>query len=655
LARALKSLGYALVAGLSMAALHALFMRIAVGVVSLRAGVAFTVLSVLLGALVSASLRVRREDAARKLDASHDLHDRVRTAVEFSAERERSRFMEAALRDAASKADGLSPARAVVLEPPRFALYALFPLLLWLAIGLWPASPAQVVAKTPPTKARALSNDDLQAFRTELASFAEHTQLTPESEGDVKRYNALLEQLGTGELSRAEALEALLSLEKKLLDAQTAGGELDRAAMRELANDLARADEALSEALFQSDAERAARELERLAQRMAQEKLDENQQKQLREALDKTRARQELSEQREKREQELESLLKKKPPSARDTPAEKSLFERNKRELERLRRERAEEQKRHRQLSRLSRELSDASRALDQGHTGGASQSMSRGAESLRKFGNDNLTREQREDLRRQVEQLREMLQRQGDQGGGAQNQAGQGQDQAQGSAASRAQRFVLRAQGQDPNTQEAQLTMQRPQGRDGQDGQEGQKGQEGQNGQPGQQGKQGGAGGAGNGQGGQQGEQGEKGQNKQQTLVLGGEGPAQGVLEIPNLDGKGGGGSELVETQGASDEHDPRKLRAPSEIDAKHEDSRLAGTPGKGPTRSEVILDAADRGFVTSSYRKVYSDYRSHAEDVLEREEIPPGYRFYVRRYFQLIRPRSSSGSGSSNGRGNE
>jgi hypothetical protein len=27
----------------------------------------------------------------------------------------------------------------------------------------------------------------------------------------------------------------------------------------------------------------------------------------------------------------------------------------------------------------------------------------------------------------------------------------------------------------------------------------------------------------------------------------------------------------------------------------------------------------------------------------VLERDRVPPGYRFYVRRYFQLIRPRDA------------
>ena len=60
-----------------------------------------------------------------------------------------------------------------------------------------------------------------------------------------------------------------------------------------------------------------------------------------------------------------------------------------------------------------------------------------------------------------------------------------------------------------------------------------------------------------------------------------------------------------------------------------------------RGPTRSEVILGAAERGFAARDYRRVYADYESHATEVLEQDQIPGGYRFYVRRYFQLIRPR--------------
>jgi hypothetical protein len=87
--------------------------------------------------------------------------------------------------------------------------------------------------------------------------------------------------------------------------------------------------------------------------------------------------------------------------------------------------------------------------------------------------------------------------------------------------------------------------------------------------------------------------------------------------------------------------DNDPRSLSKPSQIEARHQDTQLTGEHGKGPTRSQVILDAADRGFATASYERVYADYRSHAEEVIERDEVPAGYRFYVRRYFQLIRPR--------------
>lgn len=67
----------------------------------------------------------------------------------------------------------------------------------------------------------------------------------------------------------------------------------------------------------------------------------------------------------------------------------------------------------------------------------------------------------------------------------------------------------------------------------------------------------------------------------------------------------------------------------------------RVEGEQNGGPSRSQVILSSAQRGFANRAYRDVYTDYSGHAEEVLERDEVPPGYRFYVRRYFQLIRPR--------------
>lgn len=71
-------------------------------------------------------------------------------------------------------------------------------------------------------------------------------------------------------------------------------------------------------------------------------------------------------------------------------------------------------------------------------------------------------------------------------------------------------------------------------------------------------------------------------------------------------------------------------------------QDTQVQGNEtGQGGSRSEVILGAAERGFANKGYTKVYREYHTVAEEALNKDEIPGGYRFYVRRYFQLIRPR--------------
>ncbi len=152
----------------------------------------------------------------------------------------------------------------------------------------------------------------------------------------------------------------------------------------------------------------------------------------------------------------------------------------------------------------------------------------------------------------------------------------------------------------------------------------------------PGQQGQQGqGQGQQGQGQQGQ-GQQGQQGQGQQGgALTLGQGGDA--TLEVPGMGQRAGGRPG----PGAGTEHDPQMLDSPTHLRGTTRSTQVEGEAGEGPSRSEVILGAADRGFASRGYRRVYTDYRDHAEEVLERDEIPPGYRFYVRRYFQLIRPR--------------
>jgi len=68
--------------------------------------------------------------------------------------------------------------------------------------------------------------------------------------------------------------------------------------------------------------------------------------------------------------------------------------------------------------------------------------------------------------------------------------------------------------------------------------------------------------------------------------------------------------------------------------------DVRIAD--GAGPGRAEVIGTAAGRGFASPDYARTFSDYAAAVEDALSATAVPEGKRYLVRRYFDLIRPRS-------------
>jgi hypothetical protein len=73
----------------------------------------------------------------------------------------------------------------------------------------------------------------------------------------------------------------------------------------------------------------------------------------------------------------------------------------------------------------------------------------------------------------------------------------------------------------------------------------------------------------------------------------------------------------------------------------SKRHETRVQGKEGAGPSKSETILGSAERGFASRDYHQVYSKYTSVVEEVMSKGHVPPGYRFYIKRYFQLIKPR--------------
>jgi hypothetical protein len=232
---------------------------------------------------------------------------------------------------------------------------------------------------------------------------------------------------------------------------------------------------------------------------------------------------------------------------------------------------------------------------------------MQQGARELEQVAKQQLSAEQREKLKQTLQQLRELIskQQQGKKGAGKQGQSGQGQGQGQ------VQRLDLGRFGQ----------LARGESQNGQDGKEN--------------GKQGG----------------DKGQGQPGAGLRAGQGgqPA-GVIEMDG-DGDDNGASRLQLNDGtvlggsaAGLGGRPQSLQKPTDLDGERVDTRVQGELGDGPSRSQVIREAGQRGFVSRGYEQVHADYSRHAEAVLEHDEVPGGYRFYVRRYFQLIRPRQET-----------
>ena len=121
-----------------------------------------------------------------------------------------------------------------------------------------------------------------------------------------------------------------------------------------------------------------------------------------------------------------------------------------------------------------------------------------------------------------------------------------------------------------------------------------------------------------------------------------------QKILTIQRGSGSGGsgsggqGGGESPGSKGYGSGHDDHVQGQASSLKGETQDTQVAGQDtGQGGSRSEVIQGAAERGFASKGYTRVYTEYHTVAEEALGKDEIPGGYRFYVRRYFDLIRPR--------------
>ncbi|MGB0592409.1 MAG: hypothetical protein ACPGU1_22215, partial [Myxococcota bacterium] len=94
-------------------------------------------------------------------------------------------------------------------------------------------------------------------------------------------------------------------------------------------------------------------------------------------------------------------------------------------------------------------------------------------------------------------------------------------------------------------------------------------------------------------------------------------------------------------EGDGVGQGHDTNLLAEKTQNDVETVESRVSGRDGEGSSKSRVVFSAAKKGFASREWGAVHQDYTSVVEEALDAQSIPAGKRRYVRRYFDLIRPR--------------
>jgi hypothetical protein len=599
---------------------------------------------VVIAAVVGWAWRLPSRAGARALDRFHGLHDRLASALSFGAVAERTPFMDAAIEDAVAAAEQAKPRAAVRLPVPRSLGTAVGLAGLLTGVFLFEVRHHVPVAHATTIDPMEMAPDDLEDVKDFLQQLKEKDH-SDDTKAAIEEFNKLVDDIANKRLDRTEAFRRMESLEQKLLT----GSEADKKSLEEqlekIGEEMKKAEltKPAGDALADNKLEQARDAMHELAKKMREQggQIDKAKLEQMRQALQKAAADAEERQQRlEQRRQELaDDILKRKEKQGDGgSEEEQSLLQKKQRELERLDRDLDQEKNSGRQLDRLDRELQQAAEDLMK-DMGLSAKDLDQGAEDINQMQQQQMSEQEKEELKQKLQEMRELMRQQG--------QGGKGQ-------IVRLKKFGRMARGQGGQQGQGQGQGQPGEGQDGQDGQgqDGQgQGQQGQNGQGGQ-GQQGQNGQGGQGQQGQNGQGGQGGQGGE-TWILGPNGEKLLMLSK----GQGGGGSSQGSGQGGSggegqgqpgkgwgEGHDPKLQAGATNPKMGTQDTQVQGANANGGSRSQVILGAAERGFASRGYRKVYTEYHQVAEESLAKDEIPGGYRFYVKRYFQLIRPRDDN-----------
>jgi hypothetical protein len=436
----------------------------------------------------------------------------------------------------------------------------------------------------------------VESILAELKNVAQRDKV-PELDDFAKKIEQLLQQAENGEITKEQLLDALAKAEDALNKQNEPSPEDVSKQLADMGKELQKDQltKELGDALEKQDLEKAQQELEKLADKLDKKELTDQQKQELSKKLDEVAKQMEQKDQKDqqKSDQQQQQLkdqirrLEQQKDQAKNDQQKQDLerrLEDKKRELQKLQKD--EEQK----------EQSDQRRAVKR-----LQKDMEKAAENLNKPDKKPGDKDDNDDKDNQQQASQKLRDAARETGRVDQDRRKQATQKKMSSQMDDLREALRRAKQhgnkgpQDPFNKQGknQDFISRARGGKGQ----------GQQWKPGQ---------------------GQKGQG-------------QGQGQDPG-DGQQQGGDSW------GTEHDEHLTGDPTGKSGNTKDQELQGTSGnKGGSTRETILSAAQKGFATVGYGKVYADYQRIVEEVMRTEKLPSSYKYYVKRYFAKIHPSTS------------
>jgi hypothetical protein len=434
----------------------------------------------------------------------------------------------------------------------------------------------------------ALDEEDI-AYNQDLL---EEIKRTARETGDqhlekfAKEIEGLLAQAELGKITKQEMLEKLAQAEKEYSegldkDVDNSMKELEKTG-KELKKE--KLTKELGEALAKGDLDKAKDEMEKLAQKLDKAELSDKDQQKLAKALEKAA---EKFEDREKNQQKQADQQIKQAEQKMDDLKQKLARAKTEREKSGLQRQL---ERKKRELKKLQREKQEQQKSASRRELKKLHRNMKQAAKNMQKKGQQS---------RRQAsKRMRDMKQNTGKVSADKRRMTNQRKVASQMRDLKDAMRRAKRRGNRGPKDRFGRNKRNsdfRNRAQGGQGNRDSWK--------PGQNGK--------------------------------GNKPGQGK------DGKDGKGKMAgMGGQKPGDGHDPDLLGDPTKMSGDTKDESLQGISGKGPSTRETILTAAEKGFSSQSYKKVYTRYSTQVEEVINAEKVPAGYKYYIKKYFKMIKP---------------